>query len=258
MRMITAWGETKTLIEWYEERGEDLGISMSAIRKRIDRFGWTPEEALSIPNKNPEQIIEYDGKALNHTQWARRVDGLTHRVISDRLRSGMTPEEAVTLPRGGRRAQEARIRRTRVSYVFRAGTTKASEIALRLGHDEKTIQNDLRRLGLSYHDKIRERRAHVAAMMAEKSNREMASILGVSSSTIHADVHAILENPECAIIDRDGFCACGQPATHKEKIIVGACTTEYLELCDEHYQQHIEIESADRTDIPKMKARPRF
>lgn len=43
-RLVTFDGKTKCLVEW----SELTGISASTIRERIQRFNWTPEQALTI------------------------------------------------------------------------------------------------------------------------------------------------------------------------------------------------------------------
>jgi len=53
-RIITAFGKTQTLVEWEEE----TGINAPTIRRRIDNYGRTPEEAVSTP---PRQ-----GRGLNN------------------------------------------------------------------------------------------------------------------------------------------------------------------------------------------------
>lgn len=46
-RLITAFGKTQTLVEWEEE----TGIAAPTIRRRIDKYGKTAEEAVSVPPK---------------------------------------------------------------------------------------------------------------------------------------------------------------------------------------------------------------
>jgi hypothetical protein len=44
-RVIIYAGESKTLVEWSEE----TGIKQTTLMMRLDRYGWTPEEALTLP-----------------------------------------------------------------------------------------------------------------------------------------------------------------------------------------------------------------
>lgn len=44
-RVITAFGESKPITEWAER----LGVTTAVIYGRIDRFGWPPEKAVSVP-----------------------------------------------------------------------------------------------------------------------------------------------------------------------------------------------------------------
>jgi hypothetical protein len=46
-RLITAFGKTQTLVEWEEE----TGIAAPTIRRRIDKYCKTAEEAVSVPPK---------------------------------------------------------------------------------------------------------------------------------------------------------------------------------------------------------------
>lgn len=41
---VTAFGETKTIAEWSEEKGINQGV----IKDRLNKLHWTPEEAVSI------------------------------------------------------------------------------------------------------------------------------------------------------------------------------------------------------------------
>lgn len=256
-RMVTAWGRTQTITQWHDEVGEELGIARDTIRKRINNQ-WDPERALSTPNQGRERIITVDGVSKNLVQWSR-CGGVAAETIRDRLEYGYSPDEAVSLPADGKRLEAQKKRLRRVAALFRAGNTRAAQIARRLGVHRKTIENDLSRLGLNHHDAVvRIRRARVAELMAHKSNRKIAEILGCSHSTVHLDVHAIIEDPDCAIVDRPGYCACGKKATHREPVTVGTGSTEYLELCEEHYQQYMEVENTDTADIPRTLPRSRF
>jgi hypothetical protein len=44
-RLITAFRRTQTLAQWSDE----TGLSRNTIEKRIDRHGWSPEKAVSVP-----------------------------------------------------------------------------------------------------------------------------------------------------------------------------------------------------------------
>ena len=46
---VTIYGETMTMTEW--SRDPRCVVSMATLRRRIDNFGWPPEEALTIKNK---------------------------------------------------------------------------------------------------------------------------------------------------------------------------------------------------------------
>lgn len=42
---LTAFGQTKLLVEWAEQ----LGVSTAVIRQRLKKYGWAPEKAVSTP-----------------------------------------------------------------------------------------------------------------------------------------------------------------------------------------------------------------
>jgi hypothetical protein len=44
-RHITAGGKTQTLVAWAEQ----TGIKRSTITKRIDKYGWSPADAVTVP-----------------------------------------------------------------------------------------------------------------------------------------------------------------------------------------------------------------
>lgn len=68
-RNITAFGKTKNLSQWAIE----TGISVTTIKARIDRLGWSCERALSEPVKKAKNIdtIIYKGKSKALNAWAK-------------------------------------------------------------------------------------------------------------------------------------------------------------------------------------------
>lgn len=55
-RMVTIFGETKTMVEWTED--ERCATTRASFRDRLER-GWKPEEALTVPvahNKHPIRL----------------------------------------------------------------------------------------------------------------------------------------------------------------------------------------------------------
>jgi hypothetical protein len=51
---ILAFGEVKSIRQWWLERGIELGLSYPALHYRL-RHGWIPEMALTIPSKNKQE-----------------------------------------------------------------------------------------------------------------------------------------------------------------------------------------------------------
>ena len=75
-RFITLGNETKTLQEWSDE----LGISSTAVRRRIDLLGWAPEDAVSKrpigPRpSNDEYYLAIAGRVALRSTCARRAVG---------------------------------------------------------------------------------------------------------------------------------------------------------------------------------------
>lgn len=57
-RLVSAFGEIKTLVEWAED--ERCSVQAQSVAARIDRYGWSAEKAISQPAKNgsPTRLIK--------------------------------------------------------------------------------------------------------------------------------------------------------------------------------------------------------
>jgi hypothetical protein len=96
-RRITINGVTKNAKEW----ADGAGIKWSTFQRRIDVYGFTPEEALSCPVKSHENHFK-DGVTVNGTtksleEWGREY-GIAGDRIARRLLAGWDPEKAVSAP----------------------------------------------------------------------------------------------------------------------------------------------------------------
>lgn len=91
---ITFQGKTLCLAEWAER----LGISASAISKRIGR-GWSVEKALTDPLRgNNERLLTHEGSTRSIADWSRFL-GINYQTLLHRLyRYGWTVERALSTP----------------------------------------------------------------------------------------------------------------------------------------------------------------
>lgn len=88
-RMLTAFGTTKSLIEW----AEHIGVTENLLRTRL-RSGWAIERALTEPSARPMRISA-NGKDLSISEWAKET-GLSASCIRYRISKGWPPEKAVS------------------------------------------------------------------------------------------------------------------------------------------------------------------
>jgi len=90
--LITHNGETLTLVEWSER----TGIGRHTIAKRLGKYGWSVERALTgnIQAKDGNTAF---GKTLFTPEWSLRT-GIPVSTINMRLWRGWTPERAVSEP----------------------------------------------------------------------------------------------------------------------------------------------------------------
>lgn len=88
-RLLTLGERTQTMAQWAEE----LGITIYALFQRLHRGKMTVEEVLTFQ----PPLIEYDGKKLSATDWAKIVP-IKANTIAKRIEKGWTPEQALTTP----------------------------------------------------------------------------------------------------------------------------------------------------------------
>lgn len=96
-RLMTAFGETKSIKAWSDDHR--CVVSATALFARLER-GMSIEEALTtIPERGLPLKIKAFGETKSVTEWARDPRAATTADnIGGRLRSGWSPEEAITAP----------------------------------------------------------------------------------------------------------------------------------------------------------------
>lgn len=94
--MITHEGITDHVTGWARR----IGCKPSTLRQRI-RSEWSISDMLNVPinpiNKSNVTRYEYNGESLTIPQWADRT-GIPRNTIGNRIASGMTMSEALTMP----------------------------------------------------------------------------------------------------------------------------------------------------------------
>lgn len=108
-RGVTVCDEWKydfqAFLSWAESHGWVEGLTLD----RIDNDGpYSPENCRwatieeQSNNKRNCTLIEWDGRVQTMAQWAREV-GLSYTSVCERFRNGWSVEEALTIPKSGRR-----------------------------------------------------------------------------------------------------------------------------------------------------------
>lgn len=106
-RLVTAFGETKTLAGWAAD--PRCGVAVTGLRRRLDVLGWEPERAITTPHRldvpKPAPPRRWPlhaafGESRTLADWARdprcRVG---RRVLQLRVvRLGWDVERAITTP----------------------------------------------------------------------------------------------------------------------------------------------------------------
>lgn len=94
-RTVTAWGETRRVVEWAED--ERCEVSYVTILERL-MAGLSPETAITLPNQRRSELTLW-GETKRVYQWAedeRAAEGVTAEHLYHRLALGWTPLEALT------------------------------------------------------------------------------------------------------------------------------------------------------------------
>lgn len=91
---ITYNGETHCLAEW----AELLGLTYSSLKHRLNKLGWTLEQAFTTPADAHKRFIEYNGMQKSLTDWAKYAD-IPYELLKDRVnKQGWSLEKALTTP----------------------------------------------------------------------------------------------------------------------------------------------------------------
>lgn len=91
---ITYNGKTQSMKKWSEE----LGISYSVLRSRLNNYHWSVKEAFSTKIKPTHRLITYHGKTQSLTEWCKELN-LNYATISGRINNyHWTIEKAFETP----------------------------------------------------------------------------------------------------------------------------------------------------------------
>lgn len=109
-KLVTAFGQTKTLIEWVEEPGS---LNYGTVKSRL-LAGWPAERALSTPVESTQErserarsqcraitrhsrLVSAFGETKPVILWAEQYK-ISYQVLWARLSRGISPEQALTKP----------------------------------------------------------------------------------------------------------------------------------------------------------------
>lgn len=94
---VTAWGETKTVTEWVEDKR--CKVDAATLYRRLKRTEYSAEQVMSVPPGRLTTIISAWGEHMTPHQWEKdprcRVSMDTLRM---RVSEGWAPEEAIRTP----------------------------------------------------------------------------------------------------------------------------------------------------------------
>ena len=98
-RLLTCFGETKTLSQWCDFKKIKRGCLESRLKN-----GWTIAEALTTPviqgqkfKSISSRLLIFKGEEKTLQQWALLV-GISRQTINNRLKNKWSVEEALTRP----------------------------------------------------------------------------------------------------------------------------------------------------------------
>lgn len=259
-RLITAFGKTQSLTEWSRE----TGIDKTTIATRLDRHGWSPDDAVSKGNQNPLRVITAFGKTMTVPEWSRET-GIKRETILSRIdRDGWTPERAMSIKNGHnadrmRRRKRVQRKTKKAVELLNAGMNTV-EIAGEMNMSSSRIQQILREAGYGYQERFVAAVREVWRLRDIGTLYDIADQMNISQATVSRYMSIALRNPSIITPRPEpiGTCDCGDVALHEVDITVNTKTRGTLELCASCYELFLEIESADLTDIPTTKSKPRF
>jgi hypothetical protein len=98
---LTAFGESKALTAW--ARDARCGVSLDCLRGRVSH-GWSPEDALTrLVTETPTatRLLTVFDEVKHLSAWARDPRCVvSYDALYERLARGMSPEDALTRPKG--------------------------------------------------------------------------------------------------------------------------------------------------------------
>lgn len=106
-RRVHAFGETKTLAQWSDDKRCKAPASLIGVR--IEK-GWNKERAITEPpkpfNHKKERIIKAFGESKRVCEWVEDVRcSVSYQTVKDRLNKlGWAPEKAISTPKLRHRA----------------------------------------------------------------------------------------------------------------------------------------------------------
>ena len=98
---LTAFGETKSLVEWSKD--SRCMVNVKTLESRINRCGWLDtygvEHTLQTPAKRNKKKYLAFGHNMTIRNWSKDPRCVvSYDVLSKRLQRGMHPERAITTP----------------------------------------------------------------------------------------------------------------------------------------------------------------
>jgi hypothetical protein len=98
---ITYNGKTQCIAAWEEE----LGFKYGTLWNRLNTYKWPVEKAMTEPVKNTSrEPITFNGKTQSLAKHAKD-HGLGATTVTNRISNGWTVEEALFIPKGGKRGK---------------------------------------------------------------------------------------------------------------------------------------------------------
>ncbi len=99
--------------ENYVGLARKFGLPMKKVHRRINDFGWTPEQAVGLETPPGPEQFEVEGKAYQSFNHACTAYGFSFKTVSERLAKGWRTEQAFGLidPPVGRHTVEFRGKR---------------------------------------------------------------------------------------------------------------------------------------------------
>ena len=139
-RLYEMNGQAKTLRQWTDEYGMNLGT----VKSRIKRDGWPLEKALTTParsfRKRPD--LFYNGQTKSQLQWAKEY-GINPSSFFNRIDAGEPIEQALN----------PESRKTDRLYTYDGETLSVNQWAIKAGVNYQTLINRLNR-GLSIEEAL--------------------------------------------------------------------------------------------------------